>query len=337
VLVASVTLAGMVIVSCGGGGSQSAAEEAIFPGSCPPVQQPSGNGAVSTVKIKVIQQDAAAIALAPVCIAGHGPYAFVIDSGATTSTFDSQLVKELHLAANGPSETVSGANCTTKQMPVNGPSWTVGNVPLAAQTVASINIPGFGLRADPAGLLGSDVLSRFGAIQLDYRHQTLTVPVPEGPPPGPGPNVHGPSSVEVPTGIRLASPSTSVPLIVAQAADETLPLVPVSMQERGPFSFILDTGSSISSVDPGLVNSIGLKSTGKHQKISGIGCEEQAPQVQSGPWSAGSVTLHPQPLQSVSVPGSSDQINGLLGSDVLHGFGAVVIAYSAGRLFLSSH
>jgi hypothetical protein len=328
----------MATVSCGVlGGSQSTAEEPIFPGGCPPVQQPAGNGAVSTVKIKVIQQDSAAIGLAPVCIAGHGPYAFVIDTGATTSVFDSQLVKALHLAANGSSETVSGANCTTKQMPVSGPDWAVGNVPLAAQTVSSIDIPGFGLRADPAGLLGSDVLSRFGAIQLDYRHQTLTVPVPEGPPPGPGQNVHGPSSVEVPTGIRLASPSSSVPLIVAQAGDETLPLVPVSVRQQGPFSFILDTGSSVSSVDPGLVSSIGLKSTGKHQKISGIGCQEEAPQVQSGPWSAGSVNLRPQPLQSVSVPGASGQINGLLGSDVLHDFGEVVIAYSAGRLFLTSH
>jgi hypothetical protein len=335
-LVAGVGLACTTIVSCGGG-FQSDAEQAIFPGSCPPVQQTAGNGAVSTVKIKVIQQGPAAIGLAPVCVAGHGPYAFVIDSGATTSTFDPQLVKELHLASNGPSETVSGANCTTKQTPVAGPNWAVGDVPLAPQTVSSIDIPGFGLRADPAGLLGSDVLSRFGAIQIDYQHQRLTVPVPEGPPPGPGPNVHGPSSVDIPSGISLPSPSSSVPLIVSEADNETLALVPVSMRDRGPFGFILDTGSSISSVDPGLVSSIGLKSTGKHQKVSGVGCEEEAPQVQSGPWSAGSVTLRPQPLQSVSVPGAEGQINGLLGSDVLQHFGAVVIAYSAGKLLVTSH
>jgi hypothetical protein len=39
----------------------------------------------------------------------------------------------------------------------------------------------------------------------------------------------------------------------------------------------------------------------------------------------------------VSVPGANGEINGLLGSDVLHGFGTVVIAYSAGTLVVASH
>jgi hypothetical protein len=287
------------------------------------------------VQLKVVKQGSAAIALAPVCVAGHGPYPFVVDSGATTSAFDTQLVKELHLATNGSSQTVSGANCTTKETPTAGPSWSVGSVPLAAQTVSSIDIPGFGLRAAPAGLLGSDVLSRFGAIQLDYQHESLAVPGPEGPPAGPGTDVHGPSSAVVPAGISLATPSTTVPLIVVQAEGETLALVPMHIRDQGPFNFILDTGSSVSSVDPQLVSSIGLPQTGKHQKVSGIGCREEAQQVQSGSWAAGTVSLHPQPLQSVSVPGASGEINGLLGSDVLHGFGAVVIAYSAGTLLVT--
>jgi hypothetical protein len=42
-------------------------------------------------------------------------------------------------------------------------------------------------------------------------------------------------------------------------------------------------------------------------------------------------------LQSVSVPGASGVIGGLLGSDVLHGFGAVVIAYSVGTLVITGH
>src|SRR5437899_12577931 len=110
---ASLVLAGLAIVSCGGGGSGSQADPPIFPGSCPPVSQPTGgSGAVSRVQLKVIKEGAAAIALAPVCVAGHGPYPFVVDSGATTSAFGTQLVKELHLATNGSSQTVSGANCT---------------------------------------------------------------------------------------------------------------------------------------------------------------------------------------------------------------------------------
>jgi len=335
-LATSVVLAGLTFASCGGAGSASDANQPIFPGRCPAVSQPAaGAGAVSRVQLQVVKQGQAAIALAPVCVAGHGPYAFVVDSGATTSAFDTQLVKELHLATNGPGQTVSGANCTTQETPTAGPSWSVGTVPLAAQTVSSIDIPGFGLRASPAGLLGSDVLSRFGAVQLDYQHQSLALPGPEGPPPGPDTAVHGPSSVAVPPGVALAAPSTTVPLIVVHVEDETLALAPMQMRDRGPFNFILDTGSSVSSVDPQLVSSIGLQQTGKKHKVSGIGCREEAPQVQSGPWSLGTVTLHPQTLQSVSVPGASGEISGLLGSDVLHGFGAVVIAYSAGTLVVA--
>jgi aspartyl protease len=332
-------LAGLGVVSCGGGGSRSQADPPIFPGGCPAVSQPAGSGsaAVSRVPIKVVRQGAAAIPLAPVCIAGHGPYAFVVDSGAGSSAFGSQLVKSLHLPSNGPTQTVTGANCTTNETPVSGPSWSVGSVALEAQTVSNIDIPGFGLRDAPAGLLGSDVLGRFGAIQLDYQHQSLALPGPEGPAPAPDTNVHGPSSVPIPPGISLASPSTTVPLIVVQAEGETLALVPMRIHDQGPFNFILDTGSSVSSVDPQLVSSIGLPHTGKHHRVSGIGCREEAQEVQSGSWSAEAVPLHPQPLETVSVPGANGGISGLLGSDVLHGFGAVVIAYSAGTLLVAAH
>ncbi|HWC39127.1 MAG TPA: aspartyl protease family protein, partial [Acidimicrobiales bacterium] len=271
-------------------------------------------------------------------IAGHGPYAFVVDSGAGTSAFDTQLVKALHLPRNGASQTVSGANCTTTETPTAGPSWAVGSVPLAPQTVSSIDIPGFGgLRSSAAGLLGSDVLSRFGAIQLDYEHQSLALPGPEGAPPGSGTNVHGPTSIDLPPGIGLAPPSTTIPLIVLQAEGETLALAPMQIRNQGPFRFILDTGSSVSSVDPQLVRSVGLPQTGKQAKISGVGCREEGQQVRSGSWSMGTVSLRPQTLQSVSVPGASGVIGGLLGSDVLHGFGAVVLAYSAGTLTVAGH
>jgi hypothetical protein len=290
------------------------------------------------VPIKVIRQGPAAIALAPVCIAGQGPYAFVVDSGAGTSSFDTQLVKQLHLAANGPTESIGAVSCTTKATPTSGPSWSVGNVPLAAQTVSSIDIPGFGLRNAVSGLLGSDVLSRFGAVQLDYKHQSMTLPGSEGPAPSPDTNVHGPTSVEIPPGISLASPSTTIPLIVAQAEGETVAVVPMRIHDQGPFSFILDTGSSVSSVDPQVASSIGLPQTGKPQQTSGVGCTEKEQQVQSGSWSAGTVSLQPQPLlRVVPIAGTNGEINGLLGSDVLHGFGAVVIAYSAGILVVAGH
>jgi hypothetical protein len=280
------------------------------------------------VQIKLVKSDIGVNTLAPVSVGGHGPYPFVIDSGATNSAINSALAQQLHLPVSGPATDVIGENCTARVTPVAGPSWSVGNVALESQSLLSIPFPPAPGEVAPAGLLGSDVLRRFSAFQLDYQALSLGLPGQEGAPPT-GPIVHGPTGVPIPQGLTPAHTSSSIPVLVAGPQL----FVAVRIGNQGPYNFGLDTGSSSSSVDPKLVSTVGLRETGKTVPNTAVGCRQYVPQAESGPWSAGSVSLHPQPLNVVTVPGASGNI---LGTDVLRGFRVIVIGYSAGTLTLGS-
>jgi hypothetical protein len=126
------------------------------------------------VRLKVVKaHNGATLALAPVFIRGKGPFIFAVDTGASQSVVDSSLVKRLHLQ-QGRSETVTGISCSSNVLEVKVQHWSVGRVDLPARMVASTNLPGKGSNG-LQGLLGSDILSQFGAITLDYKHQMLVV------------------------------------------------------------------------------------------------------------------------------------------------------------------
>ena len=118
-----------------------------------------------------------------VCIAGRGPYPFVLDSGAGESIIDRRLATQLQLAHHGSPSEFGGVGCTGSAQPVSMPSWSVAGVALAPQDVTAATLPDFGGAGQPVGLLGSDVMSRFGAVRLDFTGQTLTFGGPEGPVP----------------------------------------------------------------------------------------------------------------------------------------------------------
>ena len=46
---------------------------------------------------------------------------------------------------------------------------------------------------------------------------------------------------------------------------QPLPLLPVRVNERGPYEFILDTGAGTSVLTPELAHSLGIKRTGSRQ------------------------------------------------------------------------
>ena len=129
-----------------------------------------------------------------VCIAGRGPYPFVLDSGVGESIIDRRLATQLQLAHHGSPSEFGGVGCTGSAQPVSMPLWSVAGVALAPQDVTAATLPDFGGAGQPVGLLGSDVMSRFGAVRLDFTAQTLTLGGPEGPvPPANAANVHGPT------------------------------------------------------------------------------------------------------------------------------------------------
>ena len=117
-----------------------------------------------------------------VCIDGKGPFPFVLDSGAGQSTIDAGLARRLHLPAAGGATTFAGVGCTGSAQPVSVGSWSVEGVALAPQQLASATLPQIGGKGEPDGLLGSDVLARFGAIRIDFVAGTLVLGGTEGPP-----------------------------------------------------------------------------------------------------------------------------------------------------------
>jgi len=125
------------------------------------------------VKLKVVSApDRSTIALVPVYINGVGPFAFAVDTGASKSLVDLRVVHQLGLKTLGSAGRVRGVAGTATGEKVRISRWRAGSVGLPGVTIASLHLTrpdGKGLD----GLLGSDVLSRYGKIALDYDHDVL--------------------------------------------------------------------------------------------------------------------------------------------------------------------
>lgn len=149
----------------------------------------SSSGGQVTVRLDVVQQGAATLAIVPVTIEGHGPYPFILDTGASTSGINSALAQQLGLPDTGRTSTVSGVVSSSQVHLVRISSWSVAGVHLEPAAVGALSFAmqqgaspsassgrssrGGGRTATIAGLLGSDQLSRFGSITLDYDRQQL--------------------------------------------------------------------------------------------------------------------------------------------------------------------
>lgn len=108
----------------------------------------------------------------------------------------------------------------------------------------------------------------------------------------------------------------------------TLLLVPVSFGDAGPFQFVLDTGASRTVIDPGLVEELGLP-TGSQARGRGVVTEFEGALVDVETWRIGDIELEPRTIVAAELPAAPQgpQFRGLLGSDILAGFGVVEIDY----------
>jgi hypothetical protein len=113
--------------------------------------------------------------IAQVKIEGHGPYALVVDTGAAVSILDSSIVSEIGIPAAGPPEPVGGVGGQQNATPIQVNTWSLGQIRLPAARVDSLDLPDAQKTYGVRGLLGSDVLSRFGAVTVDYGSGTLIV------------------------------------------------------------------------------------------------------------------------------------------------------------------
>ena len=127
------------------------------------------------VPIQVITTQGETMVLVPVKVNGHGPYDFVLDTGASSSTVSRSLMRRLHLPRNGSTAHVRGVAGATVVPLVTVGRWTVGGQRLHGKSLPVIDLGGDFGSDQVSGLLGSDELRRFGAVRLDYKNERLVL------------------------------------------------------------------------------------------------------------------------------------------------------------------
>lgn len=112
--------------------------------------------------------------LVAVKIAGQGPYTFVVDTGAESSLIDTTVARQLGLQVVGRAHQIGGIGGSERAIPVSISQWSMGAVRLPASTIDSAAVQDLSGSAT-VGLLGSDVLSQFGNVTINYDLNMLTV------------------------------------------------------------------------------------------------------------------------------------------------------------------
>jgi hypothetical protein len=269
---------------------------------------------------------------ADVCIGNRGPYPFILDTGAGESTIDAGLAHRLHLASAGPPSQFAGVGCTGAARPVSVGAWSLDGVDLSPQQLTAATLPQMGGKGEPVGLLGSDVLSRFGGIRVDFEGGALVLPGPEGAPLTQSSPFTGPQGA-VPATLLQGDSGTTVPLTVTPAPGDVSLSVAVRFAAGARREFVVDTGSSQSVVSSGVARAQSLQSSDLAQRQSTVCSVITVPLVHSGPWSVPGLGLQPQLIGSTSFGTISlSGTQGLLGSDQLRRYGWVVLDYSGAQM-----
>ncbi len=269
-----------------------------------------------------------------ICIDGQGPYPFILDSGAGQSTIDAGLAHRLHLVADGAASEFAGVGCTGTAQPVSVGTWSLSGVTLATQQLTAATLPQMGGKNEPVGLLGSDVLSRFGGVRINFDPGALVLPGPEGPPLGESSPYTGPKGPPPPDLLQGES-GTTVPLTVTPLPGDVSLNVAVRFAAGPRRDFVVDTGSSQSVVSSSVARAQSLGTTNLAQRQSTVCSVITAPLVRTGSWSVPGLALHPQLIGStnfgtISLSGTQ----GLLGSDQLRRYGWVILDFAGGQLVL---
>jgi aspartyl protease len=161
----------------------------------------------------------------------------------------------------------------------------------------------------------------------------------------------GTGAVVTPSGRHLAKLSTAgtprgeqtikieVLATSAKPIRQTLALVPVFIDGRGPFPFALDTGASRSLISPDLADQLGLPARGSAGMLQGVAGAASAENFAVAAWRAGTIKLPPSMIASIGARATGAVTSahgplGLLGSDVLSRYGKIAIDYDKGLLVL---
>jgi predicted aspartyl protease len=123
--------------------------------------------------LEIVKRNGEAMIIAPVEIQGK-TYKFIVDTGATATLIDQAYAKKLGLKKTQQAPIpVVGIGGSAKAYLATISNWSIGRskIPTSTITVGDIGLGG----GDLVGLLGSDVLSAFGRISIDYDKQKATL------------------------------------------------------------------------------------------------------------------------------------------------------------------
>ena len=325
-----------VAALCTWGGSSSllaAASGASLPPGC----TESATGPIRPITFEVSRHHGR-VPVVSVCLDGHGPYPFVVSSGSGVSSIAPRLLRTLRLPVSSGLAPVLGVTCVPDAHAVLIKSWSMGPVPLLEQELFVTTVPSTGLGQAPMGIIGSDVLSRFGAVQVDYHTRQLRMLGVEGRPQATTTYVIGQAHDQPPPQLRKGRPTVSVPLTELTGPSGTTLSAPVAFGSAAPVSFSVDSGASVSSVVQDIATKSSLQAAGSTAPSWGAGCSGTVPRVTSGPWSLSTTSLPPQQLAVTTISGGVNHaIDGELGADVLGSTRWYEIDYQDAHLWMGNH
>lgn len=135
-----------------------------------------------SVDLRIVEGGSGSVlALVPVWIGEDGPYLFALDTGASQTVIDRQLVDDLGLEVGDLTGPLIGVTGATQARTVKVDDWQLGEVGMPPIEALTMDLPQFYVPQrlnrpqSFRGLLGSDILSRFGVVTIDYDQARLVL------------------------------------------------------------------------------------------------------------------------------------------------------------------
>lgn len=259
--------------------------------------------------------------VAGVCIHGRGPYPFVVDSGASFTLMSSHLASRLHVHHTGDPVRLAtiGSNstrCSASVWPTQLTTWSVGPLALPPDQTVFVG-PVHSLPDGIDGVLGSDVLSRFGAVRIDYGSSRLLLSGTKGAPRLSVPGLEG-AVLHVPRQLVHGTYDLSTPATTVDSGSPGAALITeVSVNGRTE-PFKVDTGASESAIDAAVERQIAeadALTTGTPQVLHGPFCTYTDQVVDNLHVRIAGSSVPREPL--LVATGSEEGVQGILGADVL--------------------
>jgi predicted aspartyl protease len=239
----------------------------------------------------------------PVSVDGQGPFSFTLDTGASTTTISKKLAEQLGIPTrkdDKPDARGIGGGIPTEFADVE---ISLGSLKFDKNEVYVLDLdamlPGAG---NQNGVLGHTTLKHC-AMSLSYNKQRF----------------------------KLSKGNSTKDLSWSQfdyIKDSHLVGVPVYLNGKGPYDFVLDTGAGNTVVTPAMAALLGLEAKAVHGIARGVGGDVQLELAAVDTLSVGDTKIsHTQvvviDLSKVSPKGNLIE-NGIIGYDFLKNFETVI-------------